>query len=132
MNRIKELRKKKGFTARGLARRIGVSQSMLTRYENYDTNITDNSVWEKLTAIFAVSQSHLMGIAVDFPSEEEKLTKEMIMEMSRQPVNIKLNSRLEVEIVKVLFILGEVDKKRMLKDMREIAVKRECERWEVE
>ena len=129
MNRIKELRKEKGFTAMELAHKIGISQSSLTRYENYDVNISDGLIWERMAAIFGVSQGHLMGIAVDFPSGEEELTQEMIMEISKQPVNIRLNSKLEVEIIQSLFMLNEVGKRRIVEDMREMVAYKEYENW---
>jgi len=129
VNRIKELRKKNGLTARGLAQKVGIAQSMLTRYENHDVHIRDELVWERLAEIFGTSQSHIMGIAVDFPNGDEELTQEMIMEISKQPVNIRLSSRLEVEIIQSLFMLSEVDKRRIAEDMQKRVMYKEHENW---
>ena len=130
MNRIKELRKKNSITARGLAQKIGISQSMLTRYENYNVNICDNSIWEKLAMVLGVSQSHVMGITVDFPREKNReLTQEIIMDIIKYPINVKLNSRLEAELIQSLLLLDEAEKKRVFEDVREMMEHKVNENW---
>ena len=62
MNRIKELRKQKNITAKELADMLGISQSMLTNYENGSSTPRDNSIWEKLSEYFGVTVSYLMGL----------------------------------------------------------------------
>ena len=39
MNKIKELRKEKNITVAELAKELGISQSMLTNYENGEMNL---------------------------------------------------------------------------------------------
>ena len=48
MNKIKELRKEKNITVAELAKELGISQSMLTNYENGNGTPRDESIWEKL------------------------------------------------------------------------------------
>ena len=59
MNKIKELRKEKNITVAELAKELGISQSMLTNYENGNGTPRDESIWEKLSQIFGVSKSQL-------------------------------------------------------------------------
>ena len=63
MNKIKELRKEKNITVAELAKELGISQSMLTNYENGNGTPRDESIWEKLSQIFGVSKSHVMGFS---------------------------------------------------------------------
>lgn len=46
MNKIKELRKEKNITVAELAKELGISQSMLTNYENGNGTPRDESIWE--------------------------------------------------------------------------------------
>ena len=62
MNRIKELRKLVGMTAKELADILGISQSMLTNYENGSSTPREYSVWRKISDQFNVSISYLMGL----------------------------------------------------------------------
>ena len=65
MNKIKELRKESNITVAELAKELGISQSMLTNYENGNGTPRDESIWEKLSQIFGVSKSHVMGLTTD-------------------------------------------------------------------
>ena len=62
MNRIKELRQKKGLSVRKAAEEIGISQSMLSSYENGTRAPRDDETWVKLANYFGVSVSYLMGL----------------------------------------------------------------------
>ena len=57
MNKIKELRKEKNITVAELAKELGISQSMLTNYENGNGTPRDESIWEKLSQIFGVQSN---------------------------------------------------------------------------
>ena len=70
MNRIKELRKKNGYTVKTLATQLGLAQSMLTNYENGSAMPRNQGFWTDLAAIFAVSEAYLMGLIC---AEEELL-----------------------------------------------------------
>ena len=69
MNKIKELRKEKNITVAELAKELGISQSMLTNYENGNGTPRDESIWEKLSQIFGVSKSHVMGLTTDIETQ---------------------------------------------------------------
>ena len=62
MNRIKELRQKKGLSVRKAADEIGISQSMLSSYENGTRSPRDDETWGRLANYFGVSISYLMGL----------------------------------------------------------------------
>ena len=72
MNKIKELRKEKNITVAELAKELGISQSMLTNYENGNGTPRDESIWEKLSQIFGVSKSHVMGLTTDIETANKK------------------------------------------------------------
>ena len=60
-NRIKMLRRARGITVKRLAALVGVSQSMLTNYENGSSMPRDQEVWDRLAEYFAVPVPYLMG-----------------------------------------------------------------------
>ena len=62
MNRIKELRQKKGDSVKKVADEVGLSQSMLSSYENGTRSPRDEATWDKLANYFGVSVSYLMGL----------------------------------------------------------------------
>lgn len=65
MNRIKELRKNKGVTVKELSEIIGISQSMLSNYENGNSEPRDKETWRKLADYFGVSVAYVMGLTDD-------------------------------------------------------------------
>lgn len=67
MNRIKKLRKEKGLTVAELASDIGISQSMLSNYENGNSQPRDQNIWKELAKTFDVSVSYLMGLSNERP-----------------------------------------------------------------
>lgn len=62
MNRIKELRQKKGDSVKKVADEVGLSQSMLSSYENGTRSPRDDETWGRLANYFGVSISYLMGL----------------------------------------------------------------------
>ena len=56
MNKIKELRKENNITVAELAKELGISQSMLTNYENGNGTPRDDSIWDRLSQLFGVSK----------------------------------------------------------------------------
>ncbi|MGO5333368.1 helix-turn-helix domain-containing protein [Enterococcus cecorum] len=63
MNRIKELRKNKGVTVKELSEIIGISQSMLSNYENGNSKPRNQDTWDKLSDYFNVSKAYIMGLS---------------------------------------------------------------------
>lgn len=62
MNRIKELRKKKGVTQKQVADDTGISFVTLSRYETGKRELSDKRVREVLAGYFDVPVSYVMGI----------------------------------------------------------------------
>ena len=60
MNRLKDLRKKAGYTQDELAKKIGISKRTLAYWEKGETNIKPDKA-EKLANFFGVSIAHLLG-----------------------------------------------------------------------
>lgn len=92
MNRIKELRKENNITVMELAQELGISQSMLTNYENGKVMPRQMDVWEHLAEIFRVSVSHVMGLSTDLGQLRKKWYSEGILydteEAARLPVTV--------------------------------------------
>mgnify|MGYP001047612088 CR=1 FL=1 len=63
MNRIKELRKEKNITVKELAEVLGISQSMLSNYENGNSAPRNQGVWKELANFFKVDTGFVMGIS---------------------------------------------------------------------
>lgn len=60
MNRIKELRKKKKLTQKELAKELGLTQSVIGRYEQGDISPRPDK-WQKMAEFFGVSVDYLKG-----------------------------------------------------------------------
>lgn len=65
MNRIKELRNKKGLTVAELANIINVSPSMLSNYENSKSEPRNKEIWTRLASFFDVSVPYIRGFNAD-------------------------------------------------------------------
>ncbi|WP_421601572.1 helix-turn-helix domain-containing protein [Acetobacterium wieringae] len=64
MNRIKELRTKKGITQAELAKKIGVQGAAISKYENEQLQIS-NEVLKSLALIFEVSIDYILYLTDD-------------------------------------------------------------------
>lgn len=109
MNRIKELRKKKGISVKDLADKMGVSQSMLTNYENGGSMPRDNEIWEKLADYFGVTQANLMGLTrqpTDFTTDE--FDTENIM-----PIELEVNTKDMLDLVLIIQKLDAEDIRKL-------------------
>ena len=84
MNKIKELRKEKNITVAELAKELGISQSMLTNYENGNGTPRDESIWEKLSQIFGVSKSHVMGLTTDIETANKTKQLKVVVDTKNQ------------------------------------------------
>ena len=113
MNRIKELRQKKGLSVRKAAEEIGISQSMLSSYENgtrsYENGTRaprDDETWGRLANYFGVSISYLMGLTdkVVSPPKGDALWRpqSIIIDAKRvQEEYIDTQKPLEIEIASI-------------------------------
>ena len=82
MNRIRELRNKKGLTIAELANIINVSPSMLSNYENNKSEPRNKETWTRLASFFDVSVAYIRGFNADKIKlnnvQEDDLIKKLI------------------------------------------------------
>ena len=107
MNKIKELRKEKNITVAELAKELGISQSMLTNYENGNGTPRDESIWEKLSQIFGVSKSHVMGLTTDIETAKTKQLK-VVVDTS-QPISIQPKNQTDLDVLIKLDLIDSED-----------------------
>lgn len=62
MNKIKELRNKRGLTLVGLQEKVGIRDNTLSQYETGKRTPRKMKTWQKLSDYFDVSVPYLMGI----------------------------------------------------------------------
>lgn len=119
MNKIKELRKEKNITVAELAKELGISQSMLTNYENGNGTPRDESIWEKLSQIFGVSKSHVMGLTTDIKTTNEAKRLKIVVDMS-QPVSIQPKNQTDLDVLMKLNLLDSDDMKEVLEFLNKL------------
>ena len=71
MNKLKELRKRKGLTQTQVAQYIGISQNNYSYWENGKVKI-DNDSLQKLADLFDVSVDYLLGREEKKPPENQE------------------------------------------------------------
>lgn len=108
MNKIKELRKERNITVAELAKELGISQSMLTNYENGNGTPRDESIWEKLSQIFGVSKSHVMGLTTDIETANKQKPLKVVVDMS-QPVSIQPKNQTDLDVLMKLDLIDSDD-----------------------
>lgn len=119
MNKIKELRKEKNITVAELAKELGISQSMLTNYENGNGTPRDESIWEKLSQIFGVSKSHVMGLTTDIKTTNEAKRLKIVVDMS-QPVSIQPKNQTDLDVLMKLNLLDSDDMEEVLEFLNKL------------
>lgn len=134
MNRIKELRKQKGMTAKELADMLGISQSMLTNYENGSSTPREYTIWKKLSELFNVSVSYLMGltdimgmandtsISMDFAMIDTEQIKADYIDTGK-PIEFQISSLEEYAVlanISQLMLLGGEDVKTLLTTLQSL------------
>lgn len=77
MNRLKEIRKKKGYTLIAAATIAGIANNTLSRYETGKRE-PKLEMWQKLADIYGVSVPYLQGIDKEiydlkFPTKQEAI-----------------------------------------------------------
>ena len=108
MNKIKELRKEKNITVAELAKELGISQSMLTNYENGNGTPRDESIWEKLSQIFGVSKSHVMGLTTDIETANKTRQLKVVVDTS-QPISIQPKNQTDLDVLIKLDLIDSED-----------------------
>lgn len=113
MNKIKELRKEDNITVAELAKELGISQSMLTNYENGNGTPRDDSIWEKLSQIFGVSKSHVMGLTTDINAVHRKQKFKAVVDTS-EPISVYADTQTDIDILTKLDLLDDEDTDKVL------------------
>ena len=107
MNKIKELRKENNITVAELAKELGISQSMLTNYPR------DDSIWDRLSQLFGVSKSHVMGLTTDIDVVHRKKKFKAVVDMS-EPISIQVENQTDIDILTKLDLLDDEDTNKVL------------------
>lgn len=139
MNRIKELRKRKNMTVAELAKELGISQSMLTNYENGNGIPRDTTIWKRLAEIFEVSESHVMGMTTDVEQlyqknkkpDNQEFVKRIIQEAIKSPVSVKVDTEEEFLLLTYISYLDDEDIAELLKHAIELIVKDKYKEQEI-
>lgn len=113
MNKIKELRKENNITVAELAKELGISQSMLTNYENGNGTPRDDSIWDRLSQLFGVSKSHVMGLTTDIDVVQRKKKFKAVVDMS-EPISIQVENQTDIDILTKLDLLDDEDTNKVL------------------
>ncbi|MDH6363471.1 transcriptional regulator with XRE-family HTH domain [Enterococcus sp. PF1-24] len=119
MNRIKELRKDRNVTVKDLSEKFGVSQSMLTNYENGSSLPRDNEIWNKLADYFEVSVPYVMGLTSrpsDYIKAPVQRNPDKLFE-GMKPLEIAISSWDEFQVLNFLENLDAEDLKKTVKFM---------------
>lgn len=122
MNKIKELRKEKNITVAELAKELGISQSMLTNYENGNGTPRDDSIWEKLSQLFGVSKSHVMGLTTDIEVVNKANRLKVVVDMSK-PISVQPQNQTELDILTKLELLDNEDTEELLEFLNKLLAK---------
>lgn len=122
MNKIKELRKENNITVEELAKELGISQSMLTNYENGNGTPRDESIWEKLSQMFGVSKSHVMGLTTDIETTNKTKRLRVVVDMS-QPVSIQPKSQTDLDVLTKLDLIDSEDMGEVLEFLDKLLAK---------
>lgn len=83
-SRLKELRAKKGLSQAELAKRLGVTQQAVGRWER-DKNLPDNDILKKISVMFGVSLDYLLdnnthhndGLPPLTPKDERQIARDL-------------------------------------------------------
>ena len=101
MNKIKELRKENNITVAELAKELGISQSMLTNYENGNGTPRDDSIWD------------VMGLTTDIDVVHRKKKFKAVVDMS-EPISIQVENQTDIDILTKLDLLDDEDTNKVL------------------
>ncbi|NHL82864.1 XRE family transcriptional regulator [Lactobacillus helveticus] len=86
MNRIKEIRKKKGLSLQQVADAVGLGNNTISRYETGKRE-PKLETWKKLANFFGVSVPYLQGIEPDFSKVTVKTKEFIISELDKNYFN---------------------------------------------
>ncbi|MGQ5708649.1 helix-turn-helix domain-containing protein [Lactobacillus sp. PSON] len=96
MNRIRQLRKEKGYTLEQVAKSINVTNMTISRYERGERE-PKIETWDKLASFFNVPTSYLMGLSNDKDGWDEwaKNTGYSVKQIKKEINRLKETGRLD-------------------------------------
>ena len=81
---------------------------MLTNYENGNGTPRDESIWEKLSQIFGVSKSHVMGLTTDIETANKTKQLKVVVDTS-QPISIQPKNQTDLDVLIKLDLIDSED-----------------------
>ena len=84
----------------------------VTNYENGNGTPRDESIWEKLSQIFGVSKSHVMGLTTDIETANKVKPLKVVVDMS-QPVSIQPKNQTDLDVLLKLDLIDSDDMKEV-------------------
>lgn len=95
---------------------------MLTNYENGNGTPRDESIWEKLSQMFGVSKSHVMGLTTDIETTNKTKRLRVVVDMS-QPVSIQPKSQTDLDVLTKLDLIDSEDMGEVLEFLDKLLAK---------
>ena len=86
---------------------------MLTNYENGNGTPRDDSIWDRLSQLFGVSKSHVMGLTTDIDVVHKKKKFKAVVDIS-EPISIQVENQTDIDILTKLDLLDDEDTNKVL------------------
>ena len=99
---------------------------MLTNYENGNGTPRDESIWEKLSQIFGVSKSHVMGLTTDIETANRKKPLKVVVDMS-QPVSVQPKNQTDLDVLMKLDLIDSDDMEEVSEFLDKLLAKEKYE-----
>lgn len=121
MNRLKQLRKERDLSVRGLALRVDISHTQLTHIENGKRNLTTENA-QALARYFGVSVDYLLGVS---PEEMyEKMVRSLKDFYKATPDYLALSEEVTEPLrskLELLFLIDELQDPESLRVLLDLA-----------
>lgn len=105
MNRLRELRKERGYSLKEVAKEIELAESQLSYYENGKRQPRDQETWQKLADFYNVSVPYVMGIDAQQINTLQEGALDLILPTSFSNLLKKTEDNLEIN-KKIRFSIG--------------------------
>lgn len=105
MNRLRELRKERGYSLKEVAKEIELAESQLSYYENGKRQPRDQETWQKLADFYNVSVPYVMGIDAQQINALQEGALDLILPTSFSNLLKKTEDNLEIN-KKIRFSIG--------------------------
>ena len=95
-------------------------------YENGNGTPRDESIWEKLSQIFGVSKSHVMGLTTDIETANKKKPLKVVVDMS-QPVSVQPKNQTDLDVLMKLDLIDSDDMEEVSEFLDKLLAKEKYE-----